>query len=52
MAIEKSAKELASLLKKEKRQEKQIEVTREDIRSIKETLSAQFDKLGLSSSFS
>jgi len=52
MAIEKTAKELVTLLKKEKRQEKQIEQTREEIREIKDILNGQFDKLGLSSSFS
>ena len=52
MTIEKTAKELTTLLKKEKRQENQLEQTRENIRGIKEVLSAQFDKLGLNSSFS
>jgi len=52
MTIEKTAKELAALLKKERRQLKQIEQTRTDITELKEIISGQFDKLGLTSSFS
>ena len=52
VSIEKTAKELATLLKKEKRVVKQLESVREDISSQKEFISGQFDKLGLTSSFS